>query len=282
MEIKAAKAAKIIFIISFLPAAAILLYAFYGLFFDVEVLFGYESGTTAFRDVILLFGLVFTCYIPVLPICLVYQIIYILRLRLCNKKPQMAGVGKMFAVTGIAAAVIIGIAAFPTIRYYVQDYAENSAAQKMYYKYCDERIDYNTNVQQCGGVMGIKGQEHNCIMVDHDRHRIGFIACDRPEYHEIMLTDAAENTAEAERIKSEYYVQSVFPLEKGRLITFCTGPENSHRTIAMLLEYNDGTVYYASALTDKDTGYEIYLGLDRSQYYSENQLKYDEAFVEAP
>ena len=273
MESKAAKAAKVIFIISFIPGAAILPYAIYGIFFDVPILFGYESGLRAFCEVIVLYWFAL-CYIPVLPICLIYQIAYILR----KKLPRFEKISRKKYLIGIAAVilVVIGIAAFPHLKYEVKDFSEKKAAQKMYYNDCDERIDFERNSQFIGGVMGIEEQQYQCIMVDHDRHMVGIIYGSPVEYAEINLKNSSENDRKIERIKSEYYVQTVIPLKNGRLISFYNNEINWHRTIAMLLEYDDGSVYYASELRDKDTGYDMFLGLGFSEYLLTGQKKYSD------
>lgn len=71
------KIMKIIFIMSFIPIILLIglstIYAVNGFEFFTE----YYSGLKAFTTSLLFFGSIFTIYIPILPIMLLYQIIYI-------------------------------------------------------------------------------------------------------------------------------------------------------------------------------------------------------------
>ena len=253
------KILKIIFIISFLPAAGILLYAVYAIFFEVPILFGYGSGLRAFKDVIIVYTAAL-CIVPVLPVCLVYQLVYLLK----KKSPHFEGMSgkKFFAIFGTASAVVIAAALFPMIRYDVSSLFEKRAAASMYRR-CDEKIDYNTHTEYMGGVFGIKEQHYACIMVDNGRHIVGFIPGDLPgnDYYEIKLKNRTKNTAEFDRIGSEYYVQSIFPLEHGRLITFYSEKKVSHLTAAVIIEYDDGSAYYSLLPKDRETDYGSFLGI---------------------
>ena len=75
------KVLKVLFIISFLPALLILILGIYSIFHGSYTFFGNRLyGLDGFLDVILWVGFVLcTCVIPVLPICLFFQICYILK-----------------------------------------------------------------------------------------------------------------------------------------------------------------------------------------------------------
>lgn len=270
MEDRLSKALKIILILSLLPAAGILLYAVYAIFFEVPVLFGYSSGPGAFKDVIIVYTAAL-CIVPVLPVCLVYQLVYLLR----KKSPHFNGMSgkKFFAIFGTASAVVIAAALFPMLRYNVSSLFEKRAAASMYRR-CDEKIDYNTYTEYMGGVFGITGQHYACIMVDNSRHIVGFIPGDLPvnDYYEIKLKDSTRNAGEFDRICSGYFIQNIFPLEHGRLITFYSEKERSNLTSAIILEYDDGSVYFGLPAKDKEK--EWWLGISSTKYFYDNQVRY--------
>lgn len=72
------KVLKIILIASFLPYVWILICGIYSIFSGFTFLFTTSYGFTAFVDCICVMALVL-CVYPVLPICLIYQLFYLIR-----------------------------------------------------------------------------------------------------------------------------------------------------------------------------------------------------------
>lgn len=66
---------KIILILSFAPYVFCLLYGIYSAIFGLRFLFSTSYGFDAFMSSIVLTGF-FLCYYPVIPICLIYQLVY--------------------------------------------------------------------------------------------------------------------------------------------------------------------------------------------------------------
>ena len=61
-----------------------------------------------------------------------------------------------------------------------------------------------------------------------------------------------------------------------KLITFYETESNKHRTIAMLLIQQDGTIYFADNIKEKDTGFTRYTGLDSSGFFVGEDVKFSE------
>ncbi len=72
------KVLKIIFIISFIPYIGLLIYGIYSMIFGFTFIFSTSYGIEAFLDSIFILGLLL-CVYPILPICLIYQIFYLIR-----------------------------------------------------------------------------------------------------------------------------------------------------------------------------------------------------------
>ena len=80
------KVLKIILIISSLPFIGLLLIGIYSMFFGFTFFFSTSYGIEAFLGSIFIIGWLL-CIIPVLPICLIYQIFYLIR-HLVKKNKQ--------------------------------------------------------------------------------------------------------------------------------------------------------------------------------------------------
>lgn len=85
MSKKKVKISRIIFIISFVPYIILILISLYYAIFGYDVYTwilpvykGTIYGFDAFRET-LLWNLIILCYIPILPILLIYQLIYFVR-----------------------------------------------------------------------------------------------------------------------------------------------------------------------------------------------------------
>ncbi|MDE6519135.1 MAG: hypothetical protein K2K91_01560 [Ruminococcus sp.] len=77
------KIPKIILILSFIPYAFVLLYGVYSAFFGFEF-FATSYGFQGFSDSIIIMTILL-CYFPVIPICLIYQLVYLTVLIIKNR-----------------------------------------------------------------------------------------------------------------------------------------------------------------------------------------------------
>jgi len=97
------------------------------------------------------------------------------------------------------------------------------------------------------------------------------------EYREYKLVRADGYSAEVSRIKEQYFVNAVIPLSSPCKRLICFYPEdesNAHRTIAFILETEDGVYYADDLLNDGGTGTE-YFGFRGCKYYVSGAMKYD-------
>ena len=73
-EVRITKADKIWFVISFIPFAMVMLYGLYGAVFGIDFLWSRNYGIDGFMLAVI-FGGIFI--LPVLPLCIIWQIIYL-------------------------------------------------------------------------------------------------------------------------------------------------------------------------------------------------------------
>ena len=101
------KVLKVLFIISFLPALLILILGIVSISHGSYTFFGGRIyGFDGFLDTIFWLGYVlFTCIIPLLPICLFFQICYILRKTV--KKIKDIGAKKYVTICSVIGIVLL-------------------------------------------------------------------------------------------------------------------------------------------------------------------------------
>lgn len=80
------KIPKIIFIISLLPYLFILLYGIFNAFAGISFFYSTSYGFEAFIISVFFMLYALTLEIPIIPICLIFQICYIFRKKLTNLK----------------------------------------------------------------------------------------------------------------------------------------------------------------------------------------------------
>lgn len=255
------KAAKVILIISFIPYGLVILSGIIGAVSGVGFFFDTVYGWDGF-----LIGALGACismiYIPILPACLIYQIIYLIRSKIgvIKKIPFK----KFLPVAGGIALVIIGVILFENLKYEIGAAAEKNAAKNML-KRAEEKINYNVAEYKMDGIFGIEGVIHDCILVDYDKNEVGLLnGGGLDEYWSVRLVPTDSKTVR--NIESKYILQAEIPLNLPgkRLLTYAENPSNSHRTIAMVMEMSDGSVLYADEICEPDTGYVRYSGLNSS------------------
>lgn len=255
------KAAKIILIISFVPYGLVILSGIIGAIFGAGFFFDTVYGWDGF-----LIGALGACismiYIPILPACLIYQIIYLVRskIEVIKKIPFK----KFLSVAGGVVLVIIGVILFENFKYEIGAAAEKNAAKKML-KNAEEKIEYNVAEYNLDGIFDFKDCIHDCILVDYDKNEVGLLYdVGYDEYWSVRLATTDSKTVR--NIESRYILQAEISLNSPgkRLLTYADNPSNSHRTIAMVMEMSDGSVLYADEIREPDTGYVRYSGLNSS------------------
>ena len=277
---KLSKIPKILFYISFAPAALLLISSVISIWNGFPFLFSVDYGWDAFSGNIIIGVYAFFCIIPIFPVCMIYQTAYILREKV--KAIKNISPAKFFGVIGAMTAAVIIIALFPEIKFRIDRAADSYFAQQMY-KNADEKIDYHKNNIYVDGVFGIKEQKNSCVLIDYDEQTLGILTAeDIIGYFEIKMIPSTEGSYEAVKIKSEYFVQDIIPLKNGgRLVTFCRDSSYSHFTSAAILEFGDGNILYADNITEKNSDSPLFTGLSWSEYYVGDDLKYSDILASA-
>jgi len=268
------KAAKIIFLVSFLPWALIPVGGLVGAVWGVPWFFSSVNGWDGF-----LFGIMVAavgmCIVPVLPICLLYEICYIAYRKIpCLKKISI----KKFAIgVSILCAVVGAGFLLYSFRYEAEAMVQKASAKRML-KQAEEKIVSNPSTINVGGIFEIEECIYEMILVDYDKHQVGVLQSGLDEFHKFTLKEATGNSEVIRNMKKEYYVQVAVPLSSpGKyLYSFYSAPRNSHRTSCLLLEMENGTCYYKTDIKQYGTDFESYLGLSNSQYYVGDEVRFDD------
>ena len=261
------KVKKVLFILTFIPYALVLLSGLTGAIFGVGFFFDTVYGLDGF-----LLSVIFALYamvmvVPVIPICIVFHILCLLR----KKVPFIKKISiKKFA---LFCTVLFLVVSVPLLlneySYEIEKMFEKANAKQMSAR-ADDKIAFNLNTVRCDGIFNMPEYKTNHILIDYDKNKVGFlINASYDEYFEIDLAETSPDSSEYRHIADTYFVQADIPLSSPgkRLICFFDEERNSHRTIAMLLFYEDGSIFYADEMREKDTNYEPYTGLRGSEYY---------------
>ena len=261
------KLSKLLFFLSFAPAVFLLMAAEMSIFTGSTWFFSKEYGFDAFISTLMLGGLAM-CYIPILPACLIYQVVYVLLFkvpkglpddahaqdnadkttvqggpsipvptsRLSNKTKSIIAVS-LFAVMVI---VVLGKLFMPKIKESIEEHK----AQRMY-ENAEVRLDYNKTYQYTSGILGIEEQTCPCVLIDYDKMRIGLLVSDEPRYNNYIEYDltAADKEA-ADRLNDKYIVQTQTTLpDGGKFTAFRNNNDHGMYTKALMLEKSDGSIY---------------------------------------
>ena len=270
-----AKVAKVFFILSYIvPVLIILLNGFLGLAFGADGLFGRElTGWDAFWDNIFWSFLVLII-IPLIPLCIVYQIAYLLR-RFVKPIREMS-LAKYIIIIICICLVITGIVLLYAFRFEIEEITARNKAEHLLER-ADTVIEYNLNEPRRGGLYDIKECQYDRIMIDHDTMTLGVLYYSSfDDFRRYHLEEIAPDDESVRKCKEEYYVNAVFPLnDSSRLISFYPdGKSMKHRTIAFILETGDGKTYYVNNLND-DLDTEFF-GFSGCEYYVDGLVRYDE------
>ncbi|MDE7361121.1 MAG: hypothetical protein K2N38_04235 [Oscillospiraceae bacterium] len=255
-----AKTSKIIYAVSFIP---LMLCIVIGI---VSAGMG-GSFLTDFCFIVIIFTA-----IPVLPVCLIIQIVCLLMI---NKKEHGIPLKKYLLITVAATVGICGGSALiffgDTLMLDIEKYFEKRSAIHMI-KNAEEKITYNESTYYFGGVFGIDELLHNTMLIDYDKNEIGFVfgSSTTGEFWKVKLEPADNDSYKLRSICEKYFIQADVPLSAPgkRLITFCEDKTTSHRTIAMIMETENGLLF-ADDIREKDTGYVKFNGFNGTYYVGE-------------
>lgn len=219
----------------------------------------------------------FIFYIPVFPACLIVQISCLLRI---NGKMRRISVKKYIVITiAITITVCGGLALFffrDSIANGIGRQLEKSAAVNMY-KNAEQKLTYNESTFY-SGILGIDEVVHDTVLIDYDKHETGFLfGGSHGEFWKAELKKTAADSYDIRKIQYDYLVQCDVPLSAPgkRLVTFCEDDTLQHRTVAMIMETEDG-FWFADDIREKDTGYSRFNGFHWSHYYVGKGVKYSD------
>lgn len=265
------KVAKILFLISFLPWIFVPVNGILGAIFGVGFFFNTCYGWDGFFLGVLgaLFGMTL---VPVLPVCLVYQICYIIR----NKVPAVKKVSpkKFYITVGVVCGVVAVAVLLHVFRYRIESAYQTVAAKRMI-KAAEEQISFNENDISCDGILGLEEFTTDTVFVDYDKMKVGFLLGTVDEFWWVKLKETTAEAEELERLYEEYYVQAKIRLSApGKVLySFSIDEDNNHRTVALLLETEDGTLYYADELKEYNTDRDRFTGLHWSRFSVEEGMR---------
>ncbi len=263
------KIPKILFILSLIPYFLILIIGIISSFIGVSF-FGEVYGLGAFFLSIYSMIINFTM-IPILPICLLYQIFYIMRKRI--KYFKNINIKKYIKVSIVIGVTIIIILVTHTFSSEIKTYFLKKKAENMI-ENSEEKIPYNKNEVYLDGIFDIPEIRYDHILVDYDKLEIGVIINNYlDEFWKVKLKKIKKNSKEYEHIVNDYFVQAEISLNsKGKkLISFYEGEYKCY-TIAFLLIYEDGTIYYADNILEDN--FPRFTGLCFSEYSVSEGVKY--------
>lgn len=259
------KIAKIILIISFVPAALILLHGFISIWEGSTFLFSTTYGLEGMCEAILLDLLIFSTIIPILPVCVLYQIGFLIYL--LSKKKAKIYVKRYAIVAGCGMAVFALVVLWALFSYEIESFVKKQQAKQMIHQ-SEEEIFFNYAEKNIGGIFHMEGYEYDCILVDYDRPRVGFlISGGVDEFNKVDLK-LDKSKSHENILKEEYYLQALIPLKSGGTLKTYTHRSYDHCTKALILELADGTVYYTDNILNENErggGY-LYTSLNTSEF----------------
>lgn len=266
------KAFKIIFIVSFLPYAIVLLLGIIAAIVGVDF-FGKFYGMEAFLFIVAMFFSAFGFLIPLFAVCLFYQICYLLRMKLKNLSMK-----KYVICCVIIGFIMISVFVFAMygnkILYFFEVKTEENSAMKMA-KNAEEKISYKGSETEREHKFDLPGYEGEYIFVDYDTDEIGLVTPGGiHNFRKFPLKETSKGSHEYMSIVDSYYVQAEIPLNAPgkKLVSFYDKEEGIRRTSAFLLIYEDGTVCFVDI--KNEYGYSEFTGLECSEYFTGGDYQY--------
>lgn len=297
------RASKIVFALTFLPIAFCVVIGIIsavggirtGGWFSTTKMYGFKAYIEGFVGAV-----IYLFYIPVIPGCVVIQIACLLRL---DEDMRAVKLKKYIPMTAAAVVMVCGsillfeegspiLSVLSDIKYRKAEENTKNAAVSMY-EDADEIILYRSEkpepIRDVDGrivydpsdrepFFDIEGCTASCILIDQDAWEVGFIYDSyKDEFWKQKLGQTTENSTELQHIREDYFVQAVIPLNTAgkRLVTFSAEGGNINKTIAMILETEDG-LYFADEVRESDTGFPQCNMLDRSDFTFGRNVKYSD------
>ncbi|MDE7295240.1 MAG: hypothetical protein K2N72_12530 [Oscillospiraceae bacterium] len=251
----------VLIILTYIPYALVLLSGLYGAIFGAKFIINEYHGLGGFLLGALV-SLSAMLYIPVIPMCIVFHLLCQLR----RKVPFISNMNTN-AFDAICAAVCLAVFIALFIRTHSHKFEKmrQKANAKHMSARADEKIAFNKSTILCDGIFDLHEYKSNHILIDYDKNDVGFLihSCD-DRYYEIHLAETSPDSPEYRHIADTYFVQSDIPLSSPgkRLVSFSDERYRQY-TVALLLFYEDGTIFYADGIRSKDNkDIGQYFGLD--------------------
>lgn len=261
------KVKKVLFTLTFAPYALVLLSGLVGMIFGVDFFFSTSYGLDGFLLGALAALFAMVVIVPVIPVCIVFHLLCLLRKNVPFLK--RISIKKFAVICSVLCFAVLAAILFRSYSYEIERMFEKANARQMSAR-ADEKISFNKHETHYGGIFNMPEYETEHILIDYDKNKVGFlINAGYDEYFEVRLAETSPDSSEYRHIADTYFVQADIPLSSPgeRLVSFYDEESNAHRTIAALLFYEDGRVFYADEIREKDTGFERYTGLCGSEYY---------------
>lgn len=259
---------KVLFYISFLPYIFILLWGCFNAINGTTFIFSEIYGFDAFLLTLVAGFIVLVCNVPIIPICFIYQIAYLLKGKI---KIDIKKYATIFIVIGV---LLVSIILISTYSYEIGSFFEKQDAKAMI-KVSDEKVSYDENDIHYGGIFGFEEFENSHILIDYDKNELGFLL--HPSYDEffkVKLNKSNIDSNEYKDIVNNYYLQTEIKLSKGTLLTF-SEEDVYFRTIAIIFIKGD-EIYLNNKVVEPDTDFSRYTGLNDSEYFVGKNIKYND------
>lgn len=166
------KILKFLFIISFLPYLFIIINGIFnalaGTIFIFDKIYGFDA---------LLLTIIFTLYtltleFPLIPICLIFQICYILKAKV--KRFKSINVKKYVKICIAIGLPLIIILTLYSHSFEIEQFIQKINAKQMI-KNSEEKICINPNNILYGGIFNIREYESDHVFIDYDNIEVGLL-----------------------------------------------------------------------------------------------------------
>ena len=264
------KKLKIMLIISCIPYILVLLSGILCAIFGVTIFFNKIQGMDAFLLGVMALGYLLIFYVPIIPVCLIFQVACLIKSKFGLLK-QITTKKYIIICSVIVVVVVVGLL-INSFSYEIESFFEKQSAKKMI-KNAEEEIVLSTSTVVVGGIFDIEGYEYECVFVDYDKMEVGFLLkAGFDTFWKERLEEYDTESKEYYHIIDEYFVQAVIPLEKDNGTLICFSTEADHLTVAMMIIYDDGTVYLVDDIREDDG--RRYTGLNQSKFRVEDNVKF--------
>ena len=216
-------------------------------------------GFEAFYISVLFMLYALTMVVPIIPICLIFQICYILRRKI--NKFKNVGSKKYVCICCVVGAVLVLSLLVFTHSFEIDRFFEKESAKQMVDK-AEEKIAFSENTIIYGGIFDMPEFTYNHILIDYDNMEVGMLLhSGYDEFWKVQLEKTTEDSSVYQHIINDYFMQADIPLNAPgkRLISFYEGESLKHRTIAFMLICEDGTIYCVDDI--KENGYKVYFSV---------------------